>query len=590
MERRGSKGSLEKFLAPSLVVERLITTPNDDSGFSKVPGYVPGLEKTIEEDGAAQPLKRDLSAFQANGKAVHQDDYNSADSASGVFDSATSTSSEMTATVVRISDILRPKYSRCRPSSLLGLSIPNVSVVNANKQQVMSAPASMSFIPNFNMLHQPSISSCELNQPLNVTSSNGELNQPLNVTNSNGELNQPLNVTNFKGELSMLHQPSTVSINPGQLNTLNQPPAIDSGCADKFESYFRGVVARQRPVFKLAAAESPSNTTTTKRPTSWSVAPTVLPCSEVSVKRPCSLHLALGVTPKDEMMLNTGNVILDREDILVAAEPMSSKALSNAGVSIPCEIDNDEKEITPESSTCANLFPFASGDTSVSVLSNAESSAVLKSSRPSTPVISVKSILLTLPAGTEICCLSSATLQPLPSQLLATPAVTENCSSSSATLKLPPGQLSATPAVTENCSSSSATLQLPPSQLSATPAVTENCSTSSATLQLPPGQLSATPAVTENCSTSSATLQLPPGQLSATPAITENFSMPAVVLQPPLSTNINISIVDLGRIAPVWVPDTSAPHCMYCSVRFTFTRRRHHCRACGKVAICFTIL
>ncbi|KAJ8406383.1 hypothetical protein AAFF_G00306140 [Aldrovandia affinis] len=36
-------------------------------------------------------------------------------------------------------------------------------------------------------------------------------------------------------------------------------------------------------------------------------------------------------------------------------------------------------------------------------------------------------------------------------------------------------------------------------------------------------------------------------------------------------------------VAPVWVPDSQAPVCMKCEVKFTFTKRRHHCRACGKV-------
>lgn len=39
----------------------------------------------------------------------------------------------------------------------------------------------------------------------------------------------------------------------------------------------------------------------------------------------------------------------------------------------------------------------------------------------------------------------------------------------------------------------------------------------------------------------------------------------------------------LGEVAPVWVPDSQAPVCMKCDARFTFTKRRHHCRACGKV-------
>ncbi|XP_064604177.1 zinc finger FYVE domain-containing protein 9-like isoform X2 [Liolophura sinensis] len=39
----------------------------------------------------------------------------------------------------------------------------------------------------------------------------------------------------------------------------------------------------------------------------------------------------------------------------------------------------------------------------------------------------------------------------------------------------------------------------------------------------------------------------------------------------------------LGSVAPKWVPDAEAPNCMQCDSRFTFTKRRHHCRACGKV-------
>ncbi|XP_013870552.1 zinc finger FYVE domain-containing protein 16 [Austrofundulus limnaeus] len=40
---------------------------------------------------------------------------------------------------------------------------------------------------------------------------------------------------------------------------------------------------------------------------------------------------------------------------------------------------------------------------------------------------------------------------------------------------------------------------------------------------------------------------------------------------------------ELGSKQPRWVPDSEAPSCMNCEQRFTFTRRRHHCRACGKV-------
>lgn len=39
----------------------------------------------------------------------------------------------------------------------------------------------------------------------------------------------------------------------------------------------------------------------------------------------------------------------------------------------------------------------------------------------------------------------------------------------------------------------------------------------------------------------------------------------------------------LGILKPVWTPDEEAPVCMNCSQRFTVIRRRHHCRACGRV-------
>ncbi|KAM6328234.1 zinc finger FYVE domain-containing protein 16 isoform 4-T7 [Alca torda] len=39
----------------------------------------------------------------------------------------------------------------------------------------------------------------------------------------------------------------------------------------------------------------------------------------------------------------------------------------------------------------------------------------------------------------------------------------------------------------------------------------------------------------------------------------------------------------LSRKQPLWIPDSEAPNCMNCQVKFTFTKRRHHCRACGKV-------
>ncbi|OQR72596.1 hypothetical protein BIW11_01275, partial [Tropilaelaps mercedesae] len=40
----------------------------------------------------------------------------------------------------------------------------------------------------------------------------------------------------------------------------------------------------------------------------------------------------------------------------------------------------------------------------------------------------------------------------------------------------------------------------------------------------------------------------------------------------------------LGRVRPLWIQDEDAPICMNCGQEFTIFRRRHHCRACGKVS------
>lgn len=42
---------------------------------------------------------------------------------------------------------------------------------------------------------------------------------------------------------------------------------------------------------------------------------------------------------------------------------------------------------------------------------------------------------------------------------------------------------------------------------------------------------------------------------------------------------------NLGKVPPIWVPDSVATHCMNCGVKFSVIKRRHHCRACGK-ALC----
>ena len=41
--------------------------------------------------------------------------------------------------------------------------------------------------------------------------------------------------------------------------------------------------------------------------------------------------------------------------------------------------------------------------------------------------------------------------------------------------------------------------------------------------------------------------------------------------------------LSLGDSAPVWIPDQRVTMCQLCSLDFSLTVRRHHCRACGKV-------
>ncbi|XP_022658809.1 zinc finger FYVE domain-containing protein 9-like isoform X3 [Varroa destructor] len=43
------------------------------------------------------------------------------------------------------------------------------------------------------------------------------------------------------------------------------------------------------------------------------------------------------------------------------------------------------------------------------------------------------------------------------------------------------------------------------------------------------------------------------------------------------------SEAQLGKVRPLWIQDEDAPICMNCGQDFTMFRRRHHCRACGKV-------
>ena len=54
-------------------------------------------------------------------------------------------------------------------------------------------------------------------------------------------------------------------------------------------------------------------------------------------------------------------------------------------------------------------------------------------------------------------------------------------------------------------------------------------------------------------------------------------------LPPGLVPELSQELIQLGNVAPVWLPDSEATNCMMCTGKFTFRKRRHHCRACGKV-------
>ncbi|EPB70358.1 FYVE zinc finger [Ancylostoma ceylanicum] len=44
------------------------------------------------------------------------------------------------------------------------------------------------------------------------------------------------------------------------------------------------------------------------------------------------------------------------------------------------------------------------------------------------------------------------------------------------------------------------------------------------------------------------------------------------------------SELQLGKSKPYWIPDDDCSMCMLCNARFSLLNRRHHCRACGRVA------
>nr|CAD7592012.1 unnamed protein product [Timema genevievae] len=104
----------------------------------------------------------------------------------------------------------------------------------------------------------------------------------------------------------------------------------------------------------------------------------------------------------------------------------------------------------------------------------------------------------------------------------------------------------------------------------------------------PPGE---TPSATPHSSLSEDPHDLP-AELAdnlplSSPDISECSSIEQAVSTPSLSDTLSDQLSpeerSLGKLPPFWVPDAEAPNCMLCDLKFTVLKRRHHCRACGKV-------
>ena len=120
-ERRGSGGSVERFLIPN-ITSPMITTPMDDTGMSKVPGFTPGLSTTSEvsEEAEDQECNEGQEVFtkvhETESCIPRQSDTSVRTTAGGEPDG-----------VVRPKDlpVITPTRKN-RPNSLLGLSTPDL--------------------------------------------------------------------------------------------------------------------------------------------------------------------------------------------------------------------------------------------------------------------------------------------------------------------------------------------------------------------------------------------------------------------------------------------------------------------------------
>ena len=66
-------------------------------------------------------------------------------------------------------------------------------------------------------------------------------------------------------------------------------------------------------------------------------------------------------------------------------------------------------------------------------------------------------------------------------------------------------------------------------------------------------------------------------------AVTEESDEPSTVVNNSYEVLESEEPFQLGYTAPSWVPDSDVNRCMSCQCKFSVVKRRHHCRACGKV-------
>lgn len=76
-----------------------------------------------------------------------------------------------------------------------------------------------------------------------------------------------------------------------------------------------------------------------------------------------------------------------------------------------------------------------------------------------------------------------------------------------------------------------------------------------------------------------------PNELSNMANSSENSTLLSTSRPTPTNSanSANISINNIGKQQPYWIPDNMTLFCMQCNQKFSFIKRRHHCRACGLV-------